>query len=135
MSLVNGWIIPECEEHFDELRGRRASVEHYFASPHRMLVVRLADVRETQEPLFLLCTGVTRLETASSWSIDDLHCSSADANTIVLDDKQGGFHVACHALRLFGVEEFKRWLGSDQHLINPSADTLQAILQAEIEAF
>ena len=134
MSLVNGWIVPEGDEHFDELRGRRASVEHYFATPHRMLVVRLADSRETQEPLFLLCTGVTRLETAPSWSIGDLRCSSVDTTTIVLEDKQGGFRVACHALRLFSVEQFKRWLGKDQALLNPAANT-QGILQAGVEAF
>jgi hypothetical protein len=135
VSLVNGWIVPEGEEHFDELRGRRATVEHYFASPHRMLIVRLADARETEEPLFLLFTGVTRLEMAPSWSIDDLRCSSVDATTIMIEDKQAGFHVACHAMRLFSVEEFKRWLGKDQGLINPSADTFQALLQASVEAF
>ncbi|HEX5446459.1 MAG TPA: hypothetical protein VFW87_21760 [Pirellulales bacterium] len=136
MSLVNGWIVPdEGEDHFDELRGRQASVEHYFAAPHRMLIVRLTDVRETKEPLFLLCTGVTRLETAPTWSIADLCCSSVDTNTIVLEDRQGAFHVACHALRLFSMEEFKRWLGKDQDRFNPSANTLQGILQAGIEAF
>jgi hypothetical protein len=135
MSLVNGWIVPEGEEHFDELRGRQASVEHYLAAPHRMLIVRLADAGETKEPLFLLCTGVMRLEMAPTWSIDDLRCSSVDAGTIVLDDKQGAFHVACHALRLFSVDEFKRWLGKDQDILNPSADTFQAILQAGVEAF
>lgn len=134
MSLVNGWIIPEGEEHFDELRGRRATVEHYFAAPHRMLIVRLADARETKDPLFLLCTGVTRLETAPTWSIDDLRCTSVDATTMVLEDKQAGFHVACHALRLFSAEEFKRWLGKDQDLINPSANNLQTIIQAGVEA-
>ncbi|HJT36758.1 MAG TPA: hypothetical protein VJ783_32345 [Pirellulales bacterium] len=135
MSLVNGWIVPEGEEHFDELRGRRASVEHYFAAPHRMLIVRLTDVREISEPLFLLCTGVTRLETAPTWPIADLRCSSVDASTIVLDDKQGAFHVACYALRLFSLEEFKRWLGKNQDVINPSGNTFQAILHAGIEAF
>ncbi|HQU42024.1 MAG TPA: hypothetical protein PK867_04395, partial [Pirellulales bacterium] len=130
MSLVNGWIVPEGEEHFDVLRGRRASVDHYFAAPHRMLIVRLDDLRQTKEPLFLLCTGITRLEMAPAWSIDDLRCSSVDASTIVLDDKQAGFHVACHALRLFSVEEFKQWLGKDQYLLDPSANTLQVILQA-----
>lgn len=135
MNLVNGWIVPEGEEHFKELRGRRASVEHYFATPHRMLILRLADSRETNEPLFLLCTGVTRLETTSAWSINDLRCSSVDASTIVLEDKQGAFHVACHALRLFSTEEFKRWLGKDQNLLNPSANTFQAVLQAGAEAF
>src|SRR5690348_11541433 len=130
MSLVNGWIVPEGEEHFPELRGRQATVEHYFDVPHRMLIVRLTDVRETKEPLFLLCTGVTRLESAPSWSIEDLHCSSVDALTIVLDDKQGAFHVACHALRLFSVEQFKRWLGKDHDLFNPSADTFRSVLQA-----
>lgn len=135
MSLVNGWIVPDGEEHFDELRGLKASVEHYFATPHRMLIVRLTDVRETKEPLFLLCTGVTRLETAPTWSIDDLRCSSVDTSTIVLDDKQGAFHVTCHALRVFSMQEFKRWLGKDQGVVNPSANTLQSILQAGAEAF
>lgn len=135
MNLVNGWIVPEGEEHFDELRGRRASVEHYFATPHRMLVVRLTESDETSAPIFLLCTGVKRLEAAPTWSIDDLRCRSVDKNTILLDDKQGEFHVACHALRLFSAEEFKRWLGKDQDVLNPSADTLQAILRAEVDAF
>lgn len=135
LSLVNGWIVPDGEEHFDELCGRRASVEHYFSAPHRMLIVRLTDVHETKEPLFLLCTGVTRLEMAPTWSIADLRCSSVDANSIVLEDKHGAFHVACHALRLFSMEEFKRWLGKNQDNLNPSTDTFQAILQAEIEAF
>ncbi|HET6878721.1 MAG TPA: hypothetical protein VFI31_01045 [Pirellulales bacterium] len=135
MSLVNGWIVPEGEEHFDELRGRRATVEHYFATPHRMLIIRLTGLRETREPLFLLCTGVMRLETAPTWSIDDLHCSTVDANTIVIEDKQSGFHVACHALRLFGTEEFKRWLGKDQYLIDPSANALQSVLQSGADGF
>lgn len=135
MSLMNGWIVPEGEEHFDELRGRRANVEHYFATPHRMLIIRLPGFGETQEPLFLLCTGVTRLETAPSWPIDDLRCSSLDANTILLDDKRSGFHVACHALRLFGAEEFKRWLGKDQYLIDPSANTLHTVLESGADAF
>jgi hypothetical protein len=135
MSLVNGWIVPEGEQHFDELRGWRASVEHYIATPHRMLIVRLTDLRETKEPLFLLCTGVVRLETVPTWPIDDLRCSSVAANTIVLDDKQGGFHVACHALRLFGAQEFKRWLGKDQYLIDPSATTLQTVLQSGVDVF
>jgi hypothetical protein len=91
--------------------------------------------RETKEPLFLLCTGVTRLETTPTWSIDDLHCSSVDTSTIMLDDKQGEFHVVCHALRLFSLDEFKRWLGKDQDMLNPSANTLQAVLQAGAEAF
>lgn len=135
MSLVNGWIVPEGELHFDELRGWRANVEHYFAVPHRMLVVRLTDLRETKEPLFLLCTGVMRLETVPTWLVDDLRCSTVDANAIVLDDTQSGFHVVCHALRLFGVEEFKRWLGKDQYLIDPSANTLQTVLQSGVDVF
>ena len=88
-----------------------------------------------KEPLFLLCTGVTRLETAPTWSIADLRCSSVDASTFVLDDKQGAFHVACHALRLFSADEFKRWLGKDQDFLNPCAHTVQAILQEDVEAF
>lgn len=135
MNLVNGWIVPNGEEQFPELRGWRANVEHYFATPHRMLVVRLADFGETQEPLFLLCTGMKRLETAPSWTIGDLRCSRVDASSIVLEDKQGAFHVACHALRLFSMEEFKRWLGKDQSLLNPSANAFQAVLQAGAEAF
>lgn len=135
MSLVNGWIVPNGEERFDELHGRRASVEHYFANPHRMLIVGLADPREAEEPLFLLCTGVTRLETAPSWSIDDLHCSNVDSNTIAVADKKGGFHVTCHALRLFSLDEFKSSLGNEQHLVNPSANSLHTILQGSVEAF
>lgn len=134
MSQVNGWIVPEGEEHFDEIRGRQATVEHYFAAPHRMLIVRLTDLGETKEPLFLLCTGVTRLEMAPAWSIDDLRCSSVDRDTILLDDKQSAFYVACHALRLFSVDEFKCWLGRDQHLLGPSTNTFQGILQAGAEA-
>ncbi|HEX7447638.1 MAG TPA: hypothetical protein VF306_08840 [Pirellulales bacterium] len=134
MSLVNGWIVPDGEEHFDELRDRQASVEHYFATPHRMLMIRFTDMRETKEPLFLLCTGVSRLETAPAWSVADLHCSSIDANTIVVEDKQGAFHVACHALRLFTMQEFKRWLGKDQDILNPSASTFQAVVRAGVEA-
>lgn len=58
-----------------------------------------------------------------------------DARPILLDDKQSGFHVACHALRLFGAEEFKRWLGNDQYLIDPSANALQTVVQSGAREF
>lgn len=61
--------------------------------------------------------------------------TAAGIYTIAVADKKGGFHVTCHALRLFSLDEFKSWLGNEQHLVDPSANSLHIILQRSVAAF
>ena len=133
MSLMTGWLCPNGTEQLENFNGRRADVEWYCANPHRMLVVRLTDVAAPTEPLFLLCTGISKMELKPKWVIQQLHCSRVNEDTLLIEDKQGAFRVTCYALRVFGDEEFKQWLGSDQMLANPSAPEFQAVLKRSVE--
>lgn len=120
MGLPTGWICPNGDEQLDELSGFYADVLRYFATPHRMLVIRLKAVAERIEPRFILCTGVSRMEVPASWVVDHLRCSKLDENRLLLEDKQLSMRVQCYALRVFSDAELKRWLGADFALVDSS---------------
>lgn len=131
MSLPIGWICPSGETRLDELHGLRADVLRYFATPHRMLVIRLKETAsEEKEPLYVLCTGVERMETPPSWTVDELRCSRIDEDTISLEDGESSVLITCYAVRVFSQAEFKRWMGGDFSEIDPAADDFQPLLKS-----
>ncbi len=132
MSLPTGWICPNGDQELSELRGLRADVLRYFATPHRMLVIRVKEVAGSTEPRFILCTGVLRMEVPPSWLVERLHCSRVDENTLLLEDRQPSMRVQCYALRVFSDAEFKRWLGPDFALVDPSAEEFHSVPQPSV---